>query len=81
MRKNELGMREITEDEAVELGVNLSTVSVCRALRRLATLGRLKLDETTHRSGLNKHLFHYIEYCGKTHQSIFALIFQIYSHI
>lgn len=66
MKKNELGMREITRDEATEQGVNLSMVKTCRTLRRLANLGRLTLDDTVHRSGLNRHLFHYIEYCGMT---------------
>lgn len=66
MKKNELGMREITEDEAEKIGVNLTMVGICRTLRKLAKLNRLKLDDTVHRSGLNQHLFHYIAYCGQT---------------
>lgn len=66
MTKNNLGMREITMDEAEEFGIDLSMAKICRTLRKLAKLDRLKLDETEHRSGLNKHLFHYIEYCGET---------------
>lgn len=66
MTKNNLGMREITVDEAEKLGIDLSMAKICRTLRKLAKLDRLKLDETEHRSGLNKHLFHYIEYCGET---------------
>lgn len=41
-----------------------SMVNVCRKLRRLGKLGRVTLDDSEHRSGLNKHLFDYIEYCG-----------------
>ena len=66
MTKNNLGMREITVAEAEKLGIDLSMDKICRTLRKLAKLDRLKLDETEHRSGLNKHLFHYIEYCGET---------------
>ena len=66
MTKNNLGMREITVAEADKLGIDLSMDKICRTLRKLAKLDRLKLDETEHRSGLNKHLFHYIEYCGET---------------
>lgn len=35
-----------------------------KKIRQLAKLDRIALDETEHRSGLNKHLFDYIEYCG-----------------
>lgn len=66
MTKNNLGMREITVAEAEKLGIDLSMDKICRTLRKLAKLDRLKLDETEHRRGLNKHLFHYIEYCGET---------------
>ena len=66
MTKNNLGMREITVAEAEKLSIDLSMAKICRTLRKLAKLDRLKLDETEHRSGLNKHLFHYIEYCGET---------------
>lgn len=65
MQINELGMREITEEEAADLGIDLSMVGVCKTLRKLAKLDRLRLDEDEHRSGLNQHLFHYIEYCGE----------------
>ncbi len=65
MQINELGMREITEEEAAELGIDLSMAGVCKTLRKLAKLDRLRLDEDEHRSGLNQHLFHYIEYCGE----------------
>ena len=58
MTKNNLGMREITVAEAEKLGIDLSMAKICRTLRKLAKLDRLKLDETEHRSGLNKHLFH-----------------------
>lgn len=61
---NELGMKEVTEKEAIELGIDLSMVSICKKLRGLAKLDRLRLDETEHRSKLNTHLFDYIRYCG-----------------
>ena len=41
-------------------------IKVCRRFRHLAKLDRLRIDMTEHRSGLNKHLFGYIEYCGMT---------------
>lgn len=63
---NDLGMREVDESEAEELGVDLSQVGVCKKLRRLAKLDRLRLDTSEHQSGLNKHLFRYLEYCGMT---------------
>lgn len=66
MYKNELGIREVTREEAENLGIDLSMVKACKTLRRLAKLDRLTLDETVHRSGLNKHLFDYVEYCGDT---------------
>lgn len=50
--------------EAEKNGVSMETVKVCKDIRKLATIDRIKLDETLHRSELNKHLFSYIEYCG-----------------
>lgn len=50
--------------EAEQNGVSMENVKVCRDIRNLATIDRIKLDETLHRSELNKHLFSYIEYCG-----------------
>ena len=64
MTRNELGMREISEEEARKIGIYLSMVGICKKLRKLAKLDRLQLDETTHRSQLNLHLFKYIKYCG-----------------
>ena len=66
MFRNKLGIGEITRDEAEKLGIDLSMVKVCKKLRKLARLNRLTLDESSHRSGLNKHLFDYINYCGDT---------------
>ena len=60
------GMREISEKEAAELGIDLTMIKVSRRFRHLAKLDRLRIDMTEHRSGLNKHLFGYIEYCGMT---------------
>ena len=54
----------ITSAEAEQNGVSMDTVGVCRQIRNLARLDRIMLDESDHRSGLNKHLFSYIEYCG-----------------
>ena len=61
---NELGMREISAEEARKIGIDLTYVGVCKKLRKLAKLDRLQLDETMHRSNLNLHLFKYIKYCG-----------------
>ena len=37
---------------------------LARRLRRLARLDRIVLDESEHTSGLNKHLFKYLDYLG-----------------
>lgn len=47
-----------------DMGINMSSISVCKKIRNLAKLDRISLDTSVHRSGLNKHLFDYIEYCG-----------------
>lgn len=47
-----------------ENNVNLQNIALCKRIRRLGKLDRIKLDTTVHRSGLNKHLFEYLEYCG-----------------
>lgn len=54
----------ITVIEAEEKGISMEMVRVCKELRKLAKLDRIQLDETVHRSGINKHLYSYIEYCG-----------------
>jgi len=54
----------ITVVEAESNGVSMEMVRVCKEIRKLAKLDRISLDETVHRSGLNKHLYSYIEYCG-----------------
>jgi hypothetical protein len=56
-------MIELTYSDLEERGIDTSNIAVCKKLRNLAKLDRIKLDDTTHRSGLNKHLFDYIEYC------------------
>lgn len=58
------GMQELTYEDAQNKGIDTSMINTCRKLRQLAKLDRITLDETEHRSGLNKHLFEYIEYCG-----------------
>ena len=55
---------ELTYADLEEKGISTVNIAVCKRLRRLAKLDRVKIDETEHRSGLNKHLFDYIEYCG-----------------
>ena len=53
--------------ESVKLTFNqedFENINTCRKLRRLGKLDRITIDETEHRSGLNKHLFDYIEYAG-----------------
>lgn len=57
-------MRELTYQDLEDKGINTSMIAVCKKLRQLAKLDRVKLDESEHRSGLNKHLFDYIDYCG-----------------
>ena len=37
---------------------------LCKRLRRLSRLDRIKLDESEHISGLNKHLFKYFDFIG-----------------
>lgn len=58
-----IDMKELSTEEVKALGVDLSSVEVCRKVRRLATLDRLKLDTSEHHSTLNKHLFAYLDYC------------------
>ena len=54
----------ITVVEAESNGVSMNMVKVCKEIRKLAKLDRIQLDNSMHRSGLNKHLYSYIEYCG-----------------
>lgn len=56
--------RTISVMEAEKNGVLMDNVKICRDIRRLAMIDKIRLDESLHRSGLNKHLFSYIEYCG-----------------
>lgn len=55
---------ELTYDDAVQAGIDISMIKDCKKIRDLAHLDRVSLDETDHRSKLSKHLFDYIEYCG-----------------
>ena len=57
-------MAELTYEDLQKNGIDTSQIAVCKRIRNIAKLDRVKLDETEHRSGLNKHLFDYIEYCG-----------------
>lgn len=57
-------MKELTYEDLENIGISTANISICKRLRRLAKLDRVKLDWNEHRSGLNKHLFDYIEYCG-----------------
>lgn len=58
-----IDMKELTNEEVEVLGIDLSSVEVCRKVRRLANLDRLRLDVSEHYSTLNKHLFSYLDYC------------------
>lgn len=58
-----IDMKELSTEEVKALGVDLSSIEVCRKVRRLATLDRLRLDTSEHHSTLNKHLFAYLDYC------------------
>ena len=53
---------ELTYKEAEERGIDTSMIKVCSRIRRIAKLERVRLDEEEHRSGLNKHLFEYIQW-------------------
>ncbi len=54
----------ISKKEAKENGVNLDMVDVCRQIRNLAKLDRVRLDENIHNENkFNKHLFSYLLYC------------------
>ena len=57
-------MEELTYADLEKIGVSTSNIAVCKRLRRLAKLDRVTIDQNEHRSGLNKHLFDYIMYCG-----------------
>lgn len=59
-----ISVHELTSDEISALGVDLSMVAICDKIRRLASLNRLRIDTSAHRSGLNKHLLSYLEYCN-----------------
>lgn len=54
----------MTVIEAEENGITMEMVRTCQEIRKLAKLDRIQLDVSDHRSGLNKHLYSYIEYCG-----------------
>lgn len=53
----------LTVSEVEANGVSMSNVKICKEIRRLAQLDRLKIDDSTHRSGLNLHLLSYLRYC------------------
>lgn len=57
-------IQSLTRADAVSMGLDISMVSICKKIRRYAKLDRLQLDESLHRSELNRHLFSYMEYCG-----------------
>ena len=54
MTKNNLGMREITVAEAEKLGIDLSMAKICRTLRKLAKLDRLKQKRKCRRYGMQQ---------------------------
>ena len=55
---------DLTYEVLESKGIDTSMIRACKRIRDLAKLDRIKLDESGHRSGLNQHLFEYIEYCG-----------------
>ena len=57
-------MADMTYELLESEGIDTSMIKVCKRIRNLAKLDRIVLDYSTHRSGLNQHLFDYIEYCG-----------------
>ena len=77
---NNDGIRTITRQEAEESGIDLSMITVCKKLRQLARLERVRLDETGHQSELKRHLFDYIKCCGKTLLSISKDTLQTCNH-
>lgn len=77
---NELGMREISAEEARKIGVDLTYVGVCKKLRKLAKLDRLQLDETMHRSNLNYICLNISSIAGYLHLSILRNICPICNH-
>lgn len=66
MDEHVLKIQKVSRETVEKKGIDLSMVSVCKTIRRLAKLDRIRIDESEHRSGLNKHLFKYIEYCKST---------------
>lgn len=71
-------MAELTYADLEERGISTENFAICKRLRRLGKLGRVKIDENEHRSGLNKHLFDYIQYCGL---DVLEFIKEYLSHI
>lgn len=63
IQTNETNDNIITISEAEAAGISMKSVRICKEIRKLAQLDRIQLDMTDHRSGINKHLFSYIEYC------------------
>jgi len=56
--------KQLSYNELNNLGIDTSMINICKKLRKLAKLDRIVLDKTMHNSGLNRHLFDYIQYCG-----------------
>lgn len=62
--KSMFDIEELTLAEVENMKVDLSMVHVCAKIRKLAKLDRISLDESTHHSGLNKHLLSYLDFCS-----------------
>ena len=63
--------KDDSEDEPIPFANSVETdieFTICKQLalrlRKLARLDRLRIDESEHASGLNLHLYRYLEYCG-----------------
>lgn len=54
-------MKDINVEDC---GIDTSQITICKKIRNIAKLSRIRLDETEQISRLNKHLFDYIKYCG-----------------
>ena len=55
---------ELTYDMLEKEGIDTSNINICEKIRKMAKLDRIRLDDSEHRSGLNRHLFDYLDYCG-----------------
>lgn len=67
-------IKEVTRDELMKRGVELSTVEVCRKIRRLAKLDQIKFDEVKLQNEMDKNLVNHI----KNNESTVSHFMRIY---